>query len=133
VVTSTTASPATDEAQVRAAYVAFFDGATPGVDKKVALLENGEKYRQMLVDASANPQFQKLSATVRSVTFPTDSACAALGATSPCAVVTFDLLVAGFPALAAHEDPAVKVGGVWKVAAKAWCDVVSIGGDSCPS
>jgi hypothetical protein len=131
-ITTTTAAP-TDEAQIRAAYVAFFDGATPGIDKKVALLENGEKYRQMLVDASANVQFQKLSATVRTVTFPADTACAAIGATSPCANVTFDLLVGGFPALAAHEAPAVKIAGVWKVAAKAWCDVVMIGGDSCPS
>ena len=128
-----TTTAASDESQIRAAFIAFFDGATPGIDKKVALLENGEKYRQMLVDAGANAQFQKLTANVRSVQMTPDSGCAALGVASPCASVTFDLLVGGFPALAAHQSPAAKIGGVWKVAAKAWCDVVAIGGDQCPS
>ena len=128
-----TTTAASDEGQIRAAFLAFFDGATPGIDKKVALLENGEKYRQMLVDAGANAQFQKLTANVRSVQLTPDSGCAALGVASPCANVTFDLLVGGFPALAAHQSPAAKIGGVWKVAAKAWCDVVAIGGDQCPS
>ena len=128
-----TTTAASDEGQIRAAFLAFFDGATPGIDKKVALLENGEKYRQMLLDASANAQFQKLTANVRSVQLTPDSGCAALGVASPCANVTFDLLVGGFPALAAHQSPAAKIGGVWKVAAKAWCDVVAIGGDQCPS
>ena len=128
-----TTTAASDESQIRVAFIAFFDGATPGIDKKVALLENGEKYRQMLVDAGANAQFQKLTANVRSVQMTPDSGCAALGVASPCASVTFDLLVGGFPALAAHQSPAAKIGGVWKVAAKAWCDVVAIGGDQCPS
>ena len=128
-----TTTAASDEGQIRAAFLAFFDGATPGIDKKVALLENGEKYRQMLLDAGANAQFQKLTANVRSVQMTPDSGCAALGVASPCASVTFDLLVGGFPALAAHQSPAAKIGGVWKVAAKAWCDVVAIGGDQCPS
>ena len=128
-----TTTAASDESQIRAAFIAFFDGATPGIDKKVALLENGEKYRQMLLDAGANAQFQKLTANVRSVQLTPDSGCAALGVASPCANVTFDLLVGGFPALAAHQSPAAKIGGVWKVAAKAWCDVVAIGGDQCPS
>jgi hypothetical protein len=131
--TTTTATAANDESQIRAAFIAFFDGTSPSVDKKVALLENGEKYRSMLVDASANAQFQKLAAAVRSVQLTADASCAALGVGAPCAVVTFDLTVGGFPMLAAHVSPAVKIDGTWKVAAKAWCDVVAIGGDSCPS
>jgi len=133
VTTSTTTTALSDEAQVRAAFVAFFDGANRNIDQKVGLLENGERYRQMLVDAAADPQAQQLRATVRSVQFPADAACASLGVAGPCAKVTFDLLLGAFPALAAHDGPAVKIGGVWKVSAKAWCDVVAIGGNTCPS
>lgn len=129
---ATTSSAPDDAAQAGAAFVAFFDGRS-SVDKKVALLQNGEKYRSMLVDASADPRFQQLAATVRSVQ-PTDGAsCTSRGVPAPCAIVTFDLTVAGFPMLVSHSSPAVKLEGAWKVAASAWCDVVAIGGDSCPT
>lgn len=128
-----TTTLATDDAQVRAAFVTFFSGADRDIDKKVSLLQDGERYRQMLVDASADPQFQQLRAQVRAVRFPEDAACAGLGVPSPCAVATFDLLVGDFPALAGHDGAAVKVAGTWKVAAKAWCDVVAIGGATCPA
>jgi len=133
----TTVAPATagssDDSQIRAAFVAFFNGADRNVDKKVALLQDGERYRQMLVDADSNAQFQQLHATVRAVRLASDAECAATGASSPCAIVTFDLLLGSFPALAAHDGLAIRVAGVWKVGAKAWCDVVAIGGETCPS
>jgi hypothetical protein len=128
----TTAGP-TDEAQVRSAFEAFFNGADRNVDKKVALLQDGEKYRQMLVDADADTRSQQLKAQIRSVRFPTAAECAQAGVPSPCAIVNFDLLLGAFPALAAHDGAAVRIAGVWKVSAKAWCDVVAIGGESCPA
>ena len=131
VVSSTTG--ASDDSQIRAAFVAFFNGVDRNVDKKVALLQDGERYRQMLVDADSNAQFQQLHATVRTVRLATDAECTATGASSPCAIVTFDLLLGSFPALAAHDGLAVRVDGAWKVGAKAWCDVVAIGGETCPS
>ena len=128
-----TSAAATDEAQVRSVFLAFFNGADRNIDKKVAALQDGERYRQMLVDADADSRFQQLRADVRAVRFPNATECTAAGLTSPCAIVTFDLLLGAFPALAGHDGPAVQIAGVWKVGAKAWCDVVAIGGDTCPS
>ena len=123
----------TDEAQVRSAFEAFFNGADRNVDKKVALLQDGEKYRPMLVDADADSRSQQLRAQIRSVRFPTNAECTQAGVPSPCSIVNFDLLLGAFPALAGHDGPAVKIAGVWKVSAKAWCDVVAIGGETCPA
>lgn len=117
---------------MRAVFTTFFDG-TASVDARVAALDDGERYRTMLADAAADPQGAKLHAQVRSVTFPADAACAAASAAPPCAIVTFDLLVGSFPALAAHEGAVTKRTGTWKVTAATWCDVVKIGGDSCPA
>jgi hypothetical protein len=122
-----------DDTQVRAAFVAFFNGADRNVDKKVSLLQDGERYRQMLVDADADSRFQQLRAQVKSVRFADNAECARLGVPYPCAVVTFDLLLGAFPALAGHDGVAAQIAGVWKVAATVWCDVVAIGGDTCPS
>jgi hypothetical protein len=130
---STTGSGGNDVQQAKDAYTAFFNGADPNIDKKVALLQDGEKYRQMLVDAAADPRFQQLKADVRSARNAQDTECAAMNVPSPCAVVTFDLLLNGLPALAAHDGPAFTQNGQWKVGAKAWCDVVAIGGESCPA
>jgi len=118
---------------VRSVFLAFFNGADRNIDKKVAALQDGERYRQMLVDADADSRFQQLRADIRAVRFPSAADCTAAGLTSPCAIVTFDLLLGAFPALAGHDGPAVKIAGVWKVGSKAWCDVVAIGGDTCPS
>jgi hypothetical protein len=123
----------TDEAQIRSAFVAFFNGADRNVENKVSLLQDGEKYRQMLTDADADSRSQQLRAQVRAVRLADGAGCTAAGVSSPCAIVTFDLLLGDFPALAAHDGSAVKVAGSWKVSAKTWCDVVAIGGASCSS
>lgn len=140
-VTTTTARPTTvppttvsdDTAAITQAFVTFFNGKDRDLDKKLALLENGEKYRTMVADAMANPQYQQMSTQIRSVRVLRGGACTAVAASDPCAVVVHDVLVGGFPAVAAHESPAVRQGGIWKVGAKAWCDFVAIGGETCPA
>lgn len=129
--TATASSSAT--AEINDAFVVFFNGKDRDLDKKVSLLENGERYRQMLIDAFANPQFQQMSTTIRSVTVLPAAECAARQMTSPCALVVHDLLVGGFPALAGHESPALQIGGKWKIGSQAWCDLVRIGGATCPA
>lgn len=131
--TPATASP--DDAAfsaIRAAYETFFNGAGSDVDTKVAVLQDGDRYRSMLADASADPQFQSLTIDIRDITLATADQCAALGEVAPCALVTFDLLVGGMPALVGQQSAAVEVDGKWLVAASAWCTVVAIGGETCP-
>lgn len=131
---ATTGAPSDAEAiaAIRAAYATFFGGSTTTVDAKLAVLEDGETYRTMVTDAQANEQFQALTVDVRDVSLLADGDCTAAGEASPCALVTFDLLVSGAPMLVAKEGHAVLVGGDWKVSASTWCAVVAVGGESCP-
>lgn len=130
--TSTTDLATGDQAEITAAFEAFFGGLDTTVDEKVALLVDGERYRAMLEAASANEQFQQMSTDVRSIRPGTDAECAALSVDHGCAVVTHDLLVGGFPMAAAIESPAVMVDGRWILGARAWCGAVEIGGARCP-
>lgn len=131
---STAASTAADDtAAITAAFTTFFDGVNPDIAGKVAVLEDGDQLRQMIVDASANPQFQQLSTTVNSVSMLSDSDCAAAGEVSPCAAVAHDMFVGGLPAMVGLTSHAVKIDGVWKVSAKSWCAIVKIGGSECPA
>jgi len=132
---STTSAPPGDDAAlaaIRQAFETFFDGAGSTVDEKVAVLQDGERYRSMLVDASENAQFQSLTIDIREIRLVPGDECISLNAVAPCASVTHDLLVGGAPMLVARESAAVEVDGQWLVAASAWCGVVALGGENCP-
>jgi hypothetical protein len=129
---STTAAVEDPAVGIRVAFETFYDGAGTTVDAKIAVLQDGARYRSMLEDASANPQFQSLAIDIREIRLADDGECAGLGASAPCAVVTHDLLVAGAPMLVAQDGIAVQVDGTWLVAASSWCAVVAIGGETCP-
>ncbi|MDO8364916.1 MAG: hypothetical protein Q7V88_18645 [Actinomycetota bacterium] len=130
--TTTTPGDEAALAEIRAAFETFFGGAATPLDAKVAVLQEGEQYRSMLADASADAQFQSLTIDIRDIRLLADAECAALDLDAPCAVVTHDLLVSGAPALVAQESAAVQVDGRWLVAASAWCAVVALGGETCP-
>jgi hypothetical protein len=127
-----TTDPATEQMLIGAAFLTFFGGAVSDVDEKVAVLQDGERYRSMIVDASANEQFQAMTVDIRGIRLLDADACTAMGEVSPCAVVTHDLFVGGAPALVGQDSAAVRIGGEWKVAASTWCRVVAIGGEQCP-
>lgn len=128
----TTTDPATEQMLIGAAFLTFFGGTASDVDEKVAVLQDGERYRSMIVDASANEQFQAMSVDIRGIRLLDADTCSAMGEEIPCAVVTHDLFVGGAPALVGQDSAAVRVGDEWKVAASAWCRVVAIGGEQCP-
>jgi hypothetical protein len=128
----TTTDPATEQMLIGAAFLTFFGGTASDVDEKVAVLQDGERYRSMIVDASANEQFQAMTVDIRGIRLLGADACTAIGEMSPCAVVTHDLFVGGAPALVGQDSAAVRIGDEWRVAASAWCRVVAIGGEQCP-
>jgi hypothetical protein len=129
---TTTLDTAVAIEQIGEVFRLFFGGAGSDVDAKVAALEDGQRYRSMLVDASANEQFQAMSTDIREVQLLDATACSARGEVSPCAFVVHDVLVGPAPALVAHESMAVEIDGEWHVAASAWCAVVDLGGEQCP-
>jgi hypothetical protein len=130
--TSPTMITQDDVESITTAFDTFFGGMESTVDEKVAVLQDGERYREMLVAASENEQFQQMSTEIRDVRAATAGECQALEAGDDCAVVTHDVLVAGFPMAAGIESPAVRAAGGWLVGARAWCRLVEIGGETCP-
>jgi hypothetical protein len=131
-VTTSSPVPGDEAAAIEAAFQEFFDGLVD-VDRKVSLLQDGERYRSMLVDAAGDPIARTLSTRVESVTPLDEASCVAAAGAPRCARVVHDLLTGGLPALVGHEGYAVLEGDRWLVASTSWCDVVVIGGAECPS
>ena len=117
---------------ITASFLTFFGGIDSTVDQKLAVLEGAETYREMLEAASENAQFQQMSTEIREIMVGSDAECDRLAAGPGCAVVVHDVLVAGFPMAAAIVSPAVRGDGSWLVGWRAWCNIVEIGGETCP-
>lgn len=117
---------------ITASFLTFFGGSGSTVDQKLAVLEGSETYRAMLEAASANAQFQEMSTDIREIRSGSDEECGRLRAVSGCAVVVHDVLVGGFPMAVGIESPAVRSDGAWLVGWRAWCNIVEIGGETCP-
>ncbi|HWB23545.1 MAG TPA: hypothetical protein VG652_11750 [Gaiellaceae bacterium] len=116
--TTTTAGSATSpEAAIKAAWIKFFNGATP-VAQRVALLAGGSHFSSTIKSLSSNPLASKTSATVSNVTV-----------TSPTtATVTFSVSLAGLPVLKNVKGTAVKQNGSWLVDAGSLCKLLALQG-----
>jgi hypothetical protein len=117
---------------ITASFLTFFGGIDSTVDEKLAVLEGAETYREMLEAASENAQFQQMSTDIREIRVGSDDECGQLAADPGCAIVVHDVLVGGFPMAAGIESPAVRSDGSWLVGWRAWCNIVEIGGETCP-
>ena len=131
--TTATSSSTDDTAAITAAFTKFFDGLDPDVDAKIALLEHGDVLGSMISDAAKDPQFQRLTTVVNSVTSLSAADCTAAGEVASCAAVSHDMFLGGMPAMVGLKSHAVKLNGVWKVSASSWCAIVGIGGSTCPA
>ncbi|QGV81373.1 hypothetical protein [Streptomyces ficellus] len=113
--------PAAARAEVEKNWTAFFAPATPA-EEKVRLLENGERMQPVLQALSGSPQAAQTSVKVENVTF-----------TSPTqGEVTYDLLVAGSPALPDSKGTTVLQDDTWKVSVKTLCALVKLSPDASP-
>ena len=116
----TTNSTAADQAQIKSAYAKFFSGKT-SVSDRVALLENGPKFRSVIQGFASNPLAKNVSVTVSSVKLQ--------GANDAKVVYTVKLGTAGLPK---QIGTAVRENGTWKVGDASLCNLVSLQG-STPS
>lgn len=130
--TTTTMDEATAKAQITANFTKFFNGADTDVNGKLALLEDGDKYRDTFIQSSQGAAAKASSTRVTAIEFLTAADCSQSGIPSPCAKVTNDLLVNGQPALSGQKSYAVYVNGQWKVAAITYCGLIALGGSKCP-
>lgn len=113
--------PAHARAEITKNWTAFFDPKTP-VEEKVRVLENGEQMRPVIDALKGDQAAGQATAKVKQITF-----------TSPTAAnVTYDLLVAGTPALPDSKGTSVLQNDVWKVSVKTLCGLVQLSGVSAP-
>ena len=117
---STTSSTAAAQAQIKGAYQKFFSSKT-SVPDRVALLENGPKFKALVTSFANNPLAKNVSATVSSVKLQ--------GTNDAKVVYTVKLGGTGLPK---QTGTAVRENGTWKVGDASLCKLVSLQG-STPS
>ncbi len=118
--TTTTDTTAAARAQIKSAYVKFFSGKTP-VSDRVAVLQNGSKFKGLVTSFANNPLAKNVNVTVSSVTLQ--------GANHAKVVYTVKLGGAGLPK---QTGTAVRENGAWKVGYASLCKLVALQG-STPS
>ena len=118
--TSTTGNTEAAKQQIEGAYVHFFSGKTT-VSQRVALLQNGQKFKPVIEAFASNPLAKSASATVSSVTLERGDR----------ARVVYTVKVGG-AALPKQVGSAVRENGTWKVADSSLCRLVALQG-STPS
>ena len=118
--TTTTDTTAAARAQIKSAYVKFFSGKTP-VSERVAVLQNGSKFKGLVTTFANNPLAKNVNVTVSSVTIE--------GGHNAKVVYTVKLGGAGLPK---QTGTAVRENGTWKVGYASLCKLVALQG-STPS
>jgi ABC-type glycerol-3-phosphate transport system substrate-binding protein len=118
--TTTTDSTAAARAQIKSAYAKFFSGQTP-VSDRVAVLQNGSKFKELVTSFANNPLAKNVNVTVSSVTLE--------GGNNAKVVYTVKL---GGTALPKQTGTAVRENGTWKVGYASLCKLVALQG-STPS
>jgi hypothetical protein len=109
-----------DTAQITSAYATFFSGKS-SVSDRVAVLQDGPRFKSLVASFASNPLAKNVSATVSSVTLQ--------GANK--AKVVYTVKLAG-SALPKQNGTAVKQDGTWKVGYPSLCRLVALQG-STPS
>jgi len=117
---STSSSGPDAQAQIKSAYAKFFSGKTSLPDR-VALLQNGPKFKSVVHGFASNPLAKNVSATVSSVT---------LQGLDKAKVVYIVKL--GGAALPKQTGSAVRENGTWKVGDASLCKLIALQG-STPS
>jgi hypothetical protein len=108
------------QAQIRSAYTRFFSSKT-SVDDRVAVLQNGPRFKGLVTTFANNPLAKNVSVAVSSVTLQ--------GADN--AKVVYQVKFGG-TSLPKQNGTAVRENGTWKVGDASLCKLVALSG-STPS
>jgi hypothetical protein len=104
------------QAQIKGAYEKFFSSKT-SLSDRVALLQNGPKFKPVIQAFASNPLAKNVSVTVSSVTLQ--------GADK--AKVVYVVKFSG-SSLPKQNGTAVRENGTWKVGSASLCKLVALGG-----
>jgi hypothetical protein len=107
-----------EQAQIRSAYEKFFSGKTSVTDR-VALLQNGSRFKGLVTSFASNPLAKNVSATVSSVTLQGSNK----------AKVVYVVKFAG-SSLPQQTGSAIRQSGTWKVADASLCKLVALQGST---
>jgi hypothetical protein len=118
--TSKVVDPAAEKAQIKSAYEKFFSGQT-SIPARVALLQNGSKFKALVTSFANNPLAKNVNVAVSKVTLQ--------GQDKAKVVYIVKLGSAGLPK---QTGTAVRQNGTWKVGFASLCKLVSLQG-STPS
>jgi hypothetical protein len=115
--------PATSAAaKVKADWTAFFAGSTPA-KRKIALLENGQKFAAIIDGQASSPLSKSVTAKVASVKVISPTK----------ATVHYSLDLGGKPALTNQTGVAVLQGGTWKVGTHSFCGLLALEQTKAPA
>jgi hypothetical protein len=117
--TSTTGNTAGAQAQIKTAFVKFFSNKTP-LEQRVALLQNGPRFKPVIEALAKNPLASDTSASVKSVRLESGNKASV--------VYTVDIGGTPLPQLKNRTGTAVKVNGRWQVGDASFCSLVAVGG-----
>jgi hypothetical protein len=117
---TTVVNPGAEKAQVKSAYEKFFSGKT-SLSDRVALLQNGPKFRSVVQGFASNPLAKNVTASVSSVTLQGQNR----------AKVVYEVKLAG-ASLPKQTGTAVRENGTWKVGDASLCKLIALQG-STPS
>jgi len=107
-----------EQAQIKSAYETFFSGKTSVTDR-VALLQNGSRFKGLVTSFASNPLAKNVSATVSSVTLQGSNK----------AKVVYVVKFAG-SSLPQQTGSAIRQSGAWKVADASLCKLVALQGST---
>jgi hypothetical protein len=107
-----------DTNQIKSAYTTLFSGKS-SVPDRVAVLQDGPRFKALVASFANNPLAKNVSATVSSVTLQ--------GANKAKVVYTVKL---GGSALPTQMGTAVRQGGTWKVGYASLCKLVALAGST---
>ena len=100
------------EATIQTVWQKFFDGKTPA-DQKVALLQNGQQFQQVIAAQAGSALAKSAGATVSNVVVQGSQA-----------TVTYTVTLGGQAALPDQKGQAVLEGGSWKVSDASFCQLL---------
>jgi hypothetical protein len=118
---STTTNGPSAQEQITSAYVKFFSSKS-SLAERVALLQNGAKFKSVIKGFASNPLAQNVTATVSSVTLQ--------GADNAKVVYVVKF---GGTSLPKQTGTAVLQNGTWKVGDTSLCKLVALGGTTPPA
>lgn len=109
------------QATITANWEAFFSAKTP-VKRKIALVQDGSAFAQVIHSQAGNSLAATATAKVLSVKVKGKTAA-----------VTYTVYVGGQPALKNQKGEALLQDGTWKVGAESFCGLLSLEGTKVPA